>query len=520
MAANRIKEADLVEWLRGFGERLLASPAGNEELGRRLVLLGELSVGEVGDVGYEIGVRLLGRGETNRRGAEDAEEEGEREEGIKLFAEAWFNQGNEQFMAGDLLGAIASFDKALKFKPDYYEAWNNRGNALDDLGEHEKAIAYYDKALEIKPDYPDAWHNRGVALGDLGQYENAIASYDKALEIKPDFHKAWINRGIAAGRSVSYNPLSSLQLAIVQSNPALNQRGYEGELASYQEGLTHCHKDSHPEGWGKLNQAIGNAHYFQGRISSHPRAYWHKAIKSYNEVLNTLEKTDFHELYLEVLQNLIRVRWDLGEIAKSKELQRRGTDLLRRLLDECKTPKKKKQLALKFAGFQQFTVDLAVQSGNWCAALELAEQGKNACLSWLLDGWSDASPTTEEMQQLLNPTTAIVYWHLSPYALHTFILKHNAQPIVLQTPPFLRGSPQAGGSYPNRIATLPTQAICRAISVANKPSSFTNSSNLPCWTIRPASSTKIRSALRIVLRRWAITMRVTFNSSKLSLTIA
>jgi hypothetical protein len=109
LAANRIKEADLVEWLRGFGERLLASSAGNEELGRRLVLLGELSVGEVGDVGYEIGVRLLGRGETNRRGAEDAEEEREREEGIKLlFAEVWFNQGYEELMAGNLLGAIAS----------------------------------------------------------------------------------------------------------------------------------------------------------------------------------------------------------------------------------------------------------------------------------------------------------------------------------------------------------------------------------------------------------------------------
>ncbi|MDF5733383.1 MAG: hypothetical protein PUP92_36750 [Rhizonema sp. PD38] len=83
------------------------------------------------------------------------------------------------------------------------------------------------------------------------------------------------------------------------------------------------------------------------------------------------------------------------------------------------------------------TVDVAVQLGNWCAALELAEQGKNVCLSWLLDRWSDeiSSPSYGEIQQLLNSSTAIVYWHISPYALHTFIIKHNApSPIVLSSP--------------------------------------------------------------------------------------
>ncbi|MHC5829668.1 MAG: CHAT domain-containing protein, partial [Nostoc sp.] len=58
----------------------------------------------------------------------------------------------------------------------------------------------------------------------------------------------------------------------------------------------------------------------------------------------------------------------------------------------------------------------------------------------LLDGWSDESSSLSysEMQQLLNPSTAIVYWHLSSYALHTFILKHNASsPIVLKETEFV-----------------------------------------------------------------------------------
>jgi hypothetical protein len=51
----------------------------------RMVRLGELSVGEVSFVAYEIGRRL--REGTNRRGAEDAEE-AEEEEGINLTAKS------------------------------------------------------------------------------------------------------------------------------------------------------------------------------------------------------------------------------------------------------------------------------------------------------------------------------------------------------------------------------------------------------------------------------------------------
>jgi CHAT domain-containing protein len=305
-------------------------------------------------------------------------------------------------------------------------------------------VRSYDKAIEFKPDFHEAWYNRGVALGNLGLIEDAIASYDKALEIKIDFHQAWLNRGIAAGNSDSCNQLLASLSSIARQNPHLNQRGYNGKLASYEEGLKYCLQDTHPEGWGLLHQYIGNAHYYQGRGNSYPRDYWYKAVKSYNEALKTLTAADFPELHLEVLRDLIRVQLDLGETAKAEELQRSGTDLLRRLLSEPnRSEYSKKQLALKFAGFQQLTVDLAVQSGDLVQAVELAEQGKNACLSWLLDAWSDeiSSPSYSQMQNLLSPTTAIVYWHISPAALHTFILKHNApSPIVLGETEFLSQS--------------------------------------------------------------------------------
>ena len=58
---HRISTEDWVEWLKRFGDRLLASPAPNNEIAARLVQLGELSIGEIGDVAYSIGMQLLTR---------------------------------------------------------------------------------------------------------------------------------------------------------------------------------------------------------------------------------------------------------------------------------------------------------------------------------------------------------------------------------------------------------------------------------------------------------------------------
>ncbi|SRR5579883_713347 len=58
---HRVSNERWVEWLQKFGERLLASPTPNNEVASRMVQLGELSVGEVGDVAYDIGMQLLTR---------------------------------------------------------------------------------------------------------------------------------------------------------------------------------------------------------------------------------------------------------------------------------------------------------------------------------------------------------------------------------------------------------------------------------------------------------------------------
>ncbi|TRU59710.1 MAG: tetratricopeptide repeat protein [Microcystis aeruginosa Ma_QC_C_20070823_S13] len=162
--------------------------------------------------------------------------------------EAWYNRGFALADLGRLEEAIASWDRALEFKPDDPEAWNNRGNALANLGRLAEAIASFDRALEIKPDDHDAWNYRGFALADLGRFEQAIASSDRALEIKPDKHEAWNNRG----------------------NALYNLGRLEEAIASWDRALEF--KPDDPEAWNNRGNALANLGRFEQAIASYDRA--------------------------------------------------------------------------------------------------------------------------------------------------------------------------------------------------------------------------------------------------------
>ncbi|TVP56620.1 MAG: tetratricopeptide repeat protein [Nodularia sp. (in: Bacteria)] len=353
------------------------------------------------------------------------------------FHEVWIDRGVVLFNLGNWLEAIASWDQALATQPDLYLAWYNRGIALENLGQREEAIASYHNAIAIKPDFHLAWYNQAVALFHLERFAEAIVTYDNALQIKLDYWEAWIGRGTAAGHLTTQTPLNSLT-SIATQNPALQQGGYEGKLASLEEGLKHIRPDTHPEGWGRLHIAKGNTYYDRGKKYPTSRNYWYQAITEYNQALLTLTTADFTELHLEVLQSLIKALLGIGQTAQAQKLQQQAADLLAQLLTEStRSDDSKKQLALKFAGIGQLEVDLAVEYGDLVEAWEMAEQGKNSCLTWLLSDWQEQiySHYYSSVQQLLNPHTAIIYWHISPVALHTFIIKDQApSPILVFTP--------------------------------------------------------------------------------------
>ncbi|MCU0518133.1 MAG: CHAT domain-containing tetratricopeptide repeat protein [Oscillatoria sp. Prado101] len=561
---ERSEDSSLVNWLERFGrDRLLPVPQSHQELARRMLRLKEIGCGKLGEVAGELGALLLaGEAETNLEETpqppgpvpDDSEGEvgamGSDTGDLSLRepdAKEWFYRGVRQYMQGDLLGAIADWDKAIELKPDShqvwlnrglalyklgryaeaiasydravaidpksqkawqsrgealnkagqyeeaiasceraiatkpdnlealinlslalnqegryqealasaersiaikpdkYEAWRNRGLALNSLGRCQEAIDSFNRAVELQPESHEAWHSQGVALQSLGQYEEAISSFDRALEIKPDFYVAWMSRGDAAGNSPSCDLLLAFMSPVADRNPDLNLRGYEGKLASYQEGLKYCPPDTGTQGWGLLHHKIGQAHYNQSRQDSRASQYLQEALSSYTEALKTLTEKAFPELHLEVLQDVSRTLLGLQQTAEAEKLLRRCSDLLQGLLVEANRSNwSKKQLAIKFAAINQLKVDVCVAKGDFVRALELAEGGKNTSLSWLLWFGSSGVPALKyaQIQELVSPTTAAVCWHLSPDALHTFIIKYGAPaPLLLAS---LRRSRFAG----------------------------------------------------------------------------
>ncbi|HEX9278648.1 MAG TPA: tetratricopeptide repeat-containing glycosyltransferase family protein, partial [Casimicrobiaceae bacterium] len=91
--------------------------------------------------------------------------------------------------------AVASFDQALAFEPNYADALNNRGNALDRLGRQDEALASVDRALALAPDHAGALVTRSVLLRKLRRSAEALASCERALAVSPNDVEALTVRG-------------------------------------------------------------------------------------------------------------------------------------------------------------------------------------------------------------------------------------------------------------------------------------------------------------------------------------
>ncbi|MEH1927431.1 CHAT domain-containing protein [Nostoc sp.] len=277
----------------------------------------------------------------------------------------------------------------------------------------------------------------------MSNYAQAIKAYDEAIncatQIKKLYYYCWRpfnNRGWALFKCSGYTA------AILNWNKAL--RDY-----------LQPDKALHKEGCGVIHHSKGKAHYIYGSQQNNPLSYWREAKKSYESALASLTFGLFPEQHLEVLQDLIRVCRNLGQNQVASELLHTGSDLLERLLQEITFNDKKIQLAQRFASFNQLRVDELAESGNLqeqIQALQLAEERKNICLFWLRDGWTDKASCSlkyEDIQHLLDDQTVIVYWHISPAAISTFILKHNHPPIVLSAK-----AKSSNFAYPAKIKQL------------------------------------------------------------------
>jgi tetratricopeptide (TPR) repeat protein len=111
--------------------------------------------------------------------------------------EAYFCRGTALFYKTEYNKAIAEYDKAIEFMPDYDSAYYNRGWAYRHVGDYDRAIADYTKAIQLKPDNGSAYINRGAAYEYKGDYNNAVKDASTAIQLMPNYALGYHNRGHA-----------------------------------------------------------------------------------------------------------------------------------------------------------------------------------------------------------------------------------------------------------------------------------------------------------------------------------
>ena len=107
------------------------------------------------------------------------------------------NSGIEKAKNGDLDGAMADFDRAIKRNPKDDAPYYNRAQAKRLKNDTHGAIADYTRAIELGSQNPAAYNNRGNARAENNDRDGAIADYTRAIELKPDYARAYYNRAVA-----------------------------------------------------------------------------------------------------------------------------------------------------------------------------------------------------------------------------------------------------------------------------------------------------------------------------------
>ena len=118
----------------------------------------------------------------------------------------------ERSRHGDLDGAIADFDEAIRLAPGNAEAYRYRARDWGRKGRWDRALADYELAIRLDPNNPALLHDRGLALQQRGEFDEALVDLDRAIrmnfsdaELYSDRGAVWLAKGRYARALADFN---------------------------------------------------------------------------------------------------------------------------------------------------------------------------------------------------------------------------------------------------------------------------------------------------------------------------
>jgi tetratricopeptide (TPR) repeat protein len=114
----------------------------------------------------------------------------------KGYADVHNNLGLALKRDGDIKGAIAQYQEAVRLNPKMADAQNNLANILYKERDLRGAIQHYRAALALQPNSAGIHMNLGSALDDSGDADGAMTEYKEAIRLDPKNSTAHYNLAI------------------------------------------------------------------------------------------------------------------------------------------------------------------------------------------------------------------------------------------------------------------------------------------------------------------------------------
>ncbi|WGV28058.1 serine protease [Halotia branconii] len=164
---------------------------------------------------------------------------------------AYFARGTARIGTGDLQGAMADLNEAIRLNPEYIEdtAYSLRGTLRAKQGDLKGALADFNEAVRFDPEDASNFKNRGEIRFQQKDYKGAIADFNEAIRIKPEDIEAIKARGAVRFLQKDYKAaIADLSEAIrlkPEDSEAIKLRGsirflqqdYKGAIADFNQAI-------------------------------------------------------------------------------------------------------------------------------------------------------------------------------------------------------------------------------------------------------------------------------------------
>lgn len=137
-------------------------------------------------------------------------------------ASDYWDRGRARYEGGDVDGAIADFDRAIRLDPRFSAAYATRAAARRRKGDLDGALADCVRSVELNPEEPVAYNTCGNVRTDRGDLAGALADFTTSIELDPHSAVGYYNRAMVYKRLGEYRRAAADYEAAIKLDPELS----------------------------------------------------------------------------------------------------------------------------------------------------------------------------------------------------------------------------------------------------------------------------------------------------------